>query len=465
MCIENTWIIADSKRFLQIPRPIANPSRVEYRGVFMDRKLLIIDVAALGWDLLQRHDRGELAGLSFAPAEAVLPAVTCTAQASFRTAAAPAAHGMVANGLYFPELRKAMFWEQSSALVSGERIWSGLRGRGGKVAMLFWQQSMGEQVDIVMTPAPIHKHHGGMIQDCYCRPDWLYEDARAGIGSPFKLRQYWGPLASAKVGDWIARATARVLTDPRLAPELCLTYLPTLDYDLQRHGPRSPQAGKALDILAAQLHVIGLAAGEGGYETIVFGDYAIGPTSGPAALPNLALAEAGLLATRNVRGMLYPDFHTSRAFAIVDHEIAHVHAADAAAADEARQVLESTPGIAEVLDAGAQRAAGLYCPRSGSLVAIAAEGTWLAYPWWSQRRCAPDYAAHVDIHSKPGFDPCELFFGWPPMSTSLDTSRIRGSHGRVGPGREVAWASTLELPRKPKSLLDLAGQAKRLLDE
>jgi len=431
----------------------------------MDRKLLIIDVAALGWDLLQRHDRAELEGLSFAPAEAVFPAVTCVAQASFRTAAAPADHGMVANGLYLPELRKPMFWEQSSALVSGERIWAGLRRRGGKVAILFWQQSMGEQVDILMTPAPIHKHHGGMIQDCYCRPEWLYEDACKAIGSPFKLRQYWGPLASAKVGDWIARATARVLTDSRLAPEVCLTYLPTLDYDLQRHGPHSPQAGKALDILAAQLRVILLAAGEAGYETIVFGDYAIAPTSGPAVLPNLALAEAGLFATRNVRGMLYPDFHTSRAFAIVDHEIAHVHAADASAADEAREVLESTPGIADVLDAEAQAAIGLHCRRSGQLVAAAAEGTWLAYPWWTQRKQAPDYATHVDIHNKPGFDPCELFFGWPPMSTSLDTSRIRGSHGRVGPGREVAWASTLELPQKPKSLLDLAGQAKHILDE
>ncbi len=431
----------------------------------MDRKLLIIDVAALGWDLLQHHDRCRLEGLSFAPTEAVFPAVTCTAQASFRTAAPPVDHGMVANGLYLPELRKAMFWEQSSAIVSGERIWSGLRARGGKVAMLFWQQSMGEQVDIVMTPAPIHKHHGGMIQDCYCRPARLYKDTCDAIGSPFKLRQYWGPLASAKVGDWIARATAQVLTNEPLAPEVCMTYLPTLDYDLQRHGPHSPAAARALNILAGQLRVILQAADKGGYETIIFGDYAISPTSGPAVLPNLALAQAGLLATRNVRGMLYPDFHTSRAFAMVDHEIAHVYAADAAATDEARRVLEATPGIAEVLDAEAQAARGLYCPRSGQLVAVAAEGTWLAYPWWADRSSAPDYATHVDIHSKPGFDPCELFFGWPPLGTSLDTSRIRGSHGRVGPGREIAWASTIDFTPKPASLLDLAGQAKRILEE
>jgi hypothetical protein len=315
-----------------------------------------------------------------------------------------------------------------------------------------------------MTPAPIHKHHGGMIQDCYCQPGWLYGEACRRIGSAFKLRQYWGPTASAKVGDWIAQATALVLSDGRLAPELCLTYLPTLDYDLQRHGPDSPQAGRALDKLAGQLRVMLGAADEAGYETIIFGDYAIAPCSGPAALPNLALAQAGLLATRDVRGMLYPDLHASRAFAMVDHEIAHVYAADASAADEAAEVLRATPGVAEVLGHSEQADLGIDSPRGGQLVAVAAEGTWLAYPWWQDRARAPDYASHVDIHNKPGFDPCELFFGWPPLGVSQDTSRIRGTHGRTGAGRQVAWASTTALSPKSASLLELAARVKELLE-
>ena len=36
--------------------------------------------------------------------------------------------------------------------------------------MMFWQQSMGEDVDLIVTPAPIHKHSGGMIQACYTQP-------------------------------------------------------------------------------------------------------------------------------------------------------------------------------------------------------------------------------------------------------------------------------------------------------
>ena len=153
--------------------------------------------------------------------------------------------------------------------------------------------------------------------------------------------------------------------------------------------------------------------------------------------------------------MLYPDFHASRAFAMVDHEVAHVYVKDPDDIQPARTVLESTPGVAEILDRPAQAKVGLDHPNSGELVIVAEEGKWLAYPWWSVKSEAPDYARHIDIHNKPGYDPCELFLGWPPISVSQDTARIRGSHGRVGPGREVAWASTVELG-KPATLIELA---------
>ena len=104
----------------------------------------------------------------------------------------------------------------TSALVAGERIWEGFRRRGGTVAMLFWQQSLGEAVDAVLSPAPIHKHHGGMIEDCYCRPAGLYGRLCDAVGGRFKLRHYWGPFASTKAGDWIAAATATPATRQRL---------------------------------------------------------------------------------------------------------------------------------------------------------------------------------------------------------------------------------------------------------
>ena len=106
------------------------------------KKLLVIDIAAFGWNLVSHLPE-------FRPAQAVWPALTCTAQASFRTAATPGAHGIVANGLFFKDLTKVLFWEQSATLCAGPRIWDGFRARGGTVGLMFWQQSMGENEDLV----------------------------------------------------------------------------------------------------------------------------------------------------------------------------------------------------------------------------------------------------------------------------------------------------------------------------
>lgn len=438
-------------------------------GCCMAKKLLIIDAAALGWNLLQQCGATRIAGLTFRPAETVFPALTCPVQASFRTATAPASHGMIANGLFFRKLGRAMFWEQSAALVAGERIWSSLRRRGGKVAMLFWQQSMGECADVLLTPAPIHRHHGGIIQDCYCKPDGLYENLCRTIGSPFKLRHYWGPLANARAGDWIAQAAGAVLADRELAPDVCFVYLPTLDYDLQRFGPGG--GTKPLKKLEAQLAMLIESAGRFGYETIIFGDYAITEVTRQPVLPNRILHQDGLFRTRDIAGRLYPDIHASRALAVADHQVAHVYVRDRSDVALVRETLwrhAGPDGIAEILDADQQERRSLRHANSGELFLVAAEGSWLAYPWWSRKRQAPDFASHVDIHNKPGYDPCELFFGffgWPPMGVSQDVGRIRGSHGRLGPGCEIAWASTIDFDAPPATLPELAARVKNILDE
>ena len=118
-----------------------------------DRRLLIVDVAALGYDFLCRRHGAQWGGLRFQPIESVFPAVTCTVQASFRTASAPAAHGMVGNGVFVRELSRPLFWEQSAGLIDGPRIWDSFRATGKRVAMLFWQQSLGEDADFILSPA------------------------------------------------------------------------------------------------------------------------------------------------------------------------------------------------------------------------------------------------------------------------------------------------------------------------
>lgn len=425
-------------------------------------KLLIVQAAALGHQLLLDYDALDLAGsdLHVQPAGSVFPAVTCTAQASFRTAATPAQHGMVANGLFHKRLLKVLFWEQSAALVQGPRIWDDLRRQGTTVGMMFWQQSLGERADLLLSPAPIHKHHGGMIQDCYSQPAGLYRDLVDKIGKGFDLKRYWGPLASPKIGNWIAEATCHVMASPKYATDILLTYLPTLDYDLQRFGPTHKRSRAALNLLSMQLKRLAKTAAAHDYDILIFGDYAIASVDTPV-YPNLALRDAGLFGLRTVKGMNYPDFYTGRAFAVVDHEIAHVFVRDPE--DTARTVdaLKSLHGVAEVLEPHEQADLGVGHRQSGELLLLAEPGCWFAYPWWREKHHAPDYASHVDIHNKPGFDPCELFFGWPLPSVSQNASRIRGSHGRIGPGRDIAWAASWEPAQPPATLLDLARDARR----
>jgi predicted AlkP superfamily pyrophosphatase or phosphodiesterase len=430
----------------------------------MSKRILVVQVAALGHDLLLRHlGRGTCCSCDVREARSVAPALTCTVQGSFRTAARPGEHGMLFNGHYLRELRRPMFWEQSSRLVEGERIWDGFRARGGRVGMLFWQQSLGEHVDVLLSPAPIHTHGGGLVDAVYSQPDGLYDRLADLVGRRFRLRSYWGPLASTEASRWISAATCALLGLDDERPDLLLTYLPHLDYTLQRHRTGTFSVRRALDASVRMLEDLHRAAERAGFEVLVFGDYAIGEAT-RVVYPNRKLLGSGLFRTRSIGRRRYPDFHRSRAFAVVDHEVAFVYVQDSGDIPDVRRALADEGGGYEVLDAEAMRAHHLAHPRAPEIMLMGAPGTWFAYPWWKDRAEAPDYASHVDIHNKPGYDPCELFFGWPPPSVGQDPRRIRGTHGAVEPGRSVAWWSTWDLGREVVDVVDVAKGVKEALD-
>jgi len=400
-------------------------------------KWLVLQIAALGWNLFE-SDSAELGGLEFSPLAPLQPGLTCPAQASFRTASPPAQHGMIANGLYHRPLRRPLFWEQASAQVQGPRLWETFRKKGGRVGMMFWQQSLGEDVDLVVSPRPIHKHSGGMIQDCYTQPRGLYDRLCNDIGKSFNLMHYWGPLASKKSSEWIVAATQAVLKMEDLRPDLLFSYLPHLDYDTQRHGPDHAKAKAAL----AQTHQYILALRESaeaqGYKLLIWGDYAMHKVNGTAIFPNRALREAGLLDVQAIKGMAYPDLFDARAFAMVDHEIAHIYLQNQDDLDPTQTLLASQDGVENVFRRS--EVSELDHPNSGELIAFAKPGRWFAYPWWTDPKEAPDFATHVDIHNKPGFDACELFFGRFPWQVSQDTGKVGGCHGAGGPS---AWACSV----------------------
>lgn len=425
----------------------------------MSTKWMIVSVAGLGWNEVSSRGLSRIAGIALAPASSAFPAVTCTAQASFRTASEPRAHGMVANGVFDRRLRKATLWEQSSALVEGPRIWDAARAAGRTVGLFFWQQSLGESADYLISPAPIHFHHGGMAMETYTRPSELAHLLRADCGQ-FPLHRYWGPLASPKVGDAVIACTEAALA--MVSPDILFLYLPTLDYDLQRFGPSDERCKRSYEMLHRQLVRLVTLAERRGFELLVVGDYAITSINQVPALPNVTLRKAGLFHTRMVRGMAYPDLHASCAFALADHEIAHVYVRDANDIPLVVDVLTAT-GIYESVEVRTPD-----CPwghdAAGEILLTAMKGSWCAYPWWTDSREAPDYATHVDIHSKPGYDPCELFFGINRgrLGTSLEAIRVRGTHGRRC---DIAFGSSVPLSGLPSTpaFIDLAAALAKAL--
>ena len=392
------------------------------------QKLLILSVAALGYDLLKTYQVRALAGLSFHPLTTTHPAVTCTAQATLRTALPPEAHRMPSNGLFLRDIRQPQFWNQSSRLVQGARIWEPFRAKGGTVGLYFFQQSLGESVDEILSPAPIHTHGGGLIMATYSQPESLLKGK-----NPVPLWRYWGPLASPKVGRSIVQTLTTHLARGT-APDLCCVYLPTLDYDLQRYGTQHRKIPGNIREVVSQIESLITVARQQHYEVVIVGDYAISDVTGSVCYPNRALTAAGFMATRTIRGMRYPDFHRTAAFALCDHQTALVYCQDPSVKTATRTLLETLPEVDTITDTFA----------GADFLLTAKPGCWFAYPWWQHPAEAPDFATHVDIHNKPGFDPCELFFGKTPFQCSTRPEHIRGTHGRNN--LPVACASTLNCP-------------------
>ncbi len=416
-------------------------------------RFVIIQVAGLGHELVTQYgDLFQKLPHPFRRISPSFPAVTCSAQAAFRTGLPCEEHGMVANGVFFREAAKVEFWNQSSGLIHGERLWREAQQSGQSIGLMFWQQSLGEDVSLLLSPAPIHKHHGGMIQDCYSKPNGLYQRLCERLGRKFNLMNYWGPMASKKSSEWICDATCAVLNDSNLRPDILMTYLPHLDYILQKRGP-SPDGKlrKHVSETVAMLSRLLDTAKTQGYEVLIWGDYAI-TEARKAVFPNLALKNAGLFLERRVGNRSYPDLYASRAIAVADHQVAHVYIRGEEDIPEVRKTLQRLNGVEMVLDKPENAHANY-----GELCLVAEENAWFAYPWWGtdENVKPPDFATHVDIHNKPGFDPCELFWGrlFPP-GISLDCSRVKGTHGRTN--HPVSYTSTLPIPSDPACIEDLA---------
>ncbi|UWX98364.1 alkaline phosphatase family protein [Arthrobacter zhaoxinii] len=417
------------------------------------KPVLLLDVVGLTALSLRHMPRlSKLAAAGWSSELAtVLPAVTCTVQSTMLTGLAPSDHGIVGNGWYFRELGDVFFWRQHNKLVAGEKIWESARRKDPdyRAGNICWWYAMGMSTDITITPRPIYHADGRKSPDAYIRPPALHDELVSRNGE-FPLFQYWGPGAGIQSTQWIIESTRHVMRSQ--APELLMAYLPHLDYDLQRFGPGHPQATRAAAELDAALAPLLDEAESHGYAVIAVAEYGIEDAHLPVDI-NRVLRREGLLEVYVQDGKEQLDTWASRAFAVADHQVAHVYVQDAGDVARTADILRATRGIDEVLDRHAQARYGLDHERSGELAVIAEPGAWFTYYFWLDDARAPEYARGVDIHRKPGYDPGELFFDpadklakakaglnlirkkaglrYAMSTVPLNPAHVRGTHGRL----------------------------------
>ncbi|RJT79973.1 alkaline phosphatase family protein [Arthrobacter cheniae] len=447
------------------------------------KPVLLLNVVGLTAKALSRMPRlSRLATQGWSSELAtVLPAVTCTVQSTMLTGLAPAQHGIVGNGWYFRELGDISFWRQHNRLVSGEKIWETARRQDPtyRAGNICWWYAMGMSTDLTVTPRPIYHADGRKSPDAYVRPAELHDELVAHYGD-FPLFQYWGPTASIASSQWIVNSTRHIMRTQ--APELLMAYLPHLDYDLQRFGPDSPQAAHAAAELDSALAPLLDDAEAQNYTVITVAEYGIEEAHTPVDI-NRVLRREGLLEVYVQGGREQLDPWTSRAFAVADHQVAHVYVSDPAHLKRVAAILRGIDGVDEVLDREAQARHGLDHERSGELIVIAEPGAWFTYYFWLDDQRAPEYARGVDIHRKPGYDPAELFFDpadrlakakagmnlakkktglrYAMSTVPLDPTCVRGTHGRLPEspdGRPLIIGSDHRVPPLVEALLSSGRQ-------
>ncbi|NOR79799.1 MAG: alkaline phosphatase family protein [Methyloprofundus sp.] len=416
--------------------------------------LVVINIVGLTSSLLGEHTPNLnqlISDGSIQPVKGVFPSVTTTAQASMVTGKMPNEHGIVGNGWYWDDLAEVKFWLQPDQLVQAPKVWERLKQANSEFtcSRLFWWNNMYGNVEFSVTPRP-HYHADGLKEiGLYSSPSNLFQRLEAELGG-FPFFNFWGPKANILSSQWIAQAAALEFKWHR--PNLQFVYLPHLDYNLQRLGPEDPAIWKdvqAIDEVAGQLVN---RVKELGAEVLIVSEYGITQVSQPIHI-NRLLREQGYLKLRNSATWELLDMGASRAFAVADHQIAHIYIKNSEDIPRVAQLLESCDDIETVLAANDMQKVAINHQRSGQLIAIAKSHAWFTYYYWLDESKAPDFARTVDIHRKPGYDPVELFLDpeikFPRLKIArrvaqkkmgmrmlmdvipLDATLVKGSHGRL----------------------------------
>lgn len=413
------------------------------------QKTVVIDIVGLSTGLIGDHTpflRKYIQDKFVQTIAPMMPAVTTAVQSTYVTGKWPSEHGIVGNGWYDHTDAEIKFWKQSNKLVQAGKIWDKAKRLDPTftVSKMFWWYNMYSTADYSVTPRPNYLADGRKMPDCYSEPAALRDELQKELGT-FPLFQFWGPGANIKSTQWIADAS--VITDKKYNPTLTLIYLPHLDYCLQKFGQDFTLIAKELGEIDRVVEQLVKHYTNAGARIMLLSEYGITNVDQPVYI-NRVLRENNWLGIRVERGLELLDAGASKAFAVADHQIAHIYIKDPALVSTVKSVVEKIPGVELVLDKQEQKAYHIDHERSGDLVLMADARSWFCYYYWMDDSNAPDFARSVDIFKKPGYDPVEMFMSSKLRAAykllrkkaalryvmdviPLDATLIKGSHGRV----------------------------------
>jgi predicted AlkP superfamily pyrophosphatase or phosphodiesterase len=399
-----------------------------------DRAVVFISIPGLRQkDLLNMPNLLAIASRGdSAPLIPTFPALTCPAQVTMTTGVAPAEHGAIANGYYDRQRHQLEMWTAWNSIIDRPQIWEVLQQKDPSIKTAVWfpMLSKGAKADYICTPAPIHNPDGSESLWCYTEPSELYGESRDGLGD-FPLMNFWGPMADIKSSEWIVDSVIHTMR--KYQPRFYYIYLPHLDYTAQKFGPNSPEALQAahdLDDVIGKLYPEFEDTLPYDIDWLIAGEYAITDVD-HVSYPNRVLREAGLLSVSKTGDHEDLDFAHSQAWALADHQIAHIYLSDKSLTEKVVELFKDKPGIDQVLVGEQLKDVGIDHPNSGDIVLVAKPNSWFAYYFWNDDAAAPSYAHTVDIHRKPGYDPVELFLDTQSKSIPLDATLVKGSHGAL----------------------------------
>ena len=148
---------------------------------------------------------------------------------------------------------------------------------------------MYSSADYSITPRPMYPADGRKVFDIYTSPGSIRSEIKKDLGE-FPFPCFWGPAAGMSspqgepeaVSRWIAESAKWI--EGRCQPTLNLIYLPHLDYNLQRLGPKHPDIPKDLERIDSIVGDLIEFYGRSGVNVLLLSEYGITEVDTPIHL-------------------------------------------------------------------------------------------------------------------------------------------------------------------------------------